>query len=175
MAPTVVGLLVVVVLPAVVVVPLPLPAGGGGVEPPGPLPLPLPPSANTGAAIRARDAERTSKRRNFFIARGVLSGAKDAPQFESTPHCSGLPRVRGISRLTGPDLSYVKKMQLLSYQTRHALTGAMGCPALQPKAVANSGMLSRTPFTRMGSGECGSVCTSIRVRAGRIFEHQFCA
>lgn len=78
MVPTVVALPVdVVVVPAVVVgvVPLPPPAGGGFV-PPGPLPLPLPPSAKTGPAIRTRAPERTSKRRDLFIGRGFLSGAK---------------------------------------------------------------------------------------------------
>ena len=43
------------------------------------------------------------------------------------------------------------------YQIRQWLTGAMGWPALQPNALANSGMLTSAPFTRTVSGEWVSV------------------
>ena len=42
------------------------------------------------------------------------------------------------------------------YQARQAFSRTIGCPALQPKAAANSGMLLTVPMTRNSPGECGS-------------------
>ena len=47
--------------------------------------------------------------------------------------------------------------------------GAMGAPALQPKAAAKPGWLTMTPSTRMWSGEWGSVSTCERTASGRVF------
>jgi hypothetical protein len=45
------------------------------------------------------------------------------------------------------------------YQTRQALTLAMGWPALQENARWNSAEFCTTPLTRNLGGECGSVWT----------------
>src|SRR5207247_4538643 len=44
-----------------------------------------------------------------------------------------------------------------SYHTRHGRLRTMGAPALQPKALPNSGMLDTTPLTRYRPGEWTSV------------------
>src|SRR6185436_13429470 len=55
------------------------------------------------------------------------------------------------------------------YQTRQTFSGGltMGWPALQAKALANSGMLITTPLMRYCAGECGSTCARMRISSGR--------
>ena len=45
------------------------------------------------------------------------------------------------------------------------------CPALQPKAWANSDMFETTLSMRKMGNECGFVVTARRATSGRMFEH----
>src|SRR5882762_433668 len=51
----------------------------------------------------------------------------------------------------------------------------IGAPALQEKALSNSGMLTTTPLTRYFAGECGFVSAHSRCCSGRVFSHAHCA
>ena len=47
----------------------------------------------------------------------------------------------------------------------------MGWPALQAKAVANSGMFAATPLMRYSGGECGSVMACTRLLSAVSYTH----
>ena len=74
---------------------------------------------------------------------------------------------RGPALLAGPFF-----IATYSYQTRQALALTIFCPALQPKACWNSGMLEITLSMRKTGMECGSVVTIRRAISGRTFAHQ---
>jgi hypothetical protein len=59
----------------------------------------------------------------------------------------------------------------IPYQTRQAFTWTIGCPARQPKAWANSGILPSTLFTRYRARECPCVMTAVRATSGRTSPH----
>ena len=54
-------------------------------------------------------------------------------------------------------LTCIRSKRASAHHTRHAFSLTIGWPALQPKALANSGMFCTTPFTRQRPGECGSM------------------
>ena len=68
--------------------------------------------------------------------------------------CRNSPKGRKIAAYRGPstprDISRAKCRAALrmTHHTRQALAWTMGCPARQPKAWANSGILPSTLFTR---------------------------
>src|SRR5579859_519538 len=65
----------------------------------------------------------------------------------------------------------------LRYHTLHTFSGGftIGWPALQEKALANSGMFTTTPLMRYFDGECGSVSARSRISSGRVLEQSHCA
>lgn len=62
-------------------------------------------------------------------------------------------------------------LRLRPYQTRQEVTGAMGWPFLQPKALAKASKFWTVPLTRQRPGECGSTSTSCRAMASERFSH----
>ena len=61
------------------------------------------------------------------------------------------------------------------YQTRQTRSRTIGCPTLQEKAAANSGMFETTPLIRYSFGECGLVIALTRFCSGRSDPHAHCA
>src|SRR5271165_5099057 len=61
---------------------------------------------------------------------------------------------------------------LHSHQTRQAFARTILCPALQPKAWANSDIFETTLSMRNTGSECGFVVTTSRATSGLTFEHQ---
>jgi len=57
------------------------------------------------------------------------------------------------------------------HHTRHELSGYIGCPFLQLKALAKASKFCTDPFTRHRSGECSSVNAHCRAIASRVFPH----
>src|SRR5580704_6149396 len=62
------------------------------------------------------------------------------------------------------------------YQTAHRSDSGltMGSPALQLKALSNSGMLLSGPRTRYLPGGCGSVETAVRAASERTMDPRHC-
>src|SRR2546426_821048 len=61
------------------------------------------------------------------------------------------------------------------YQIRQASFRTIRSPALQPKALANSGMFEIGPLTRHLAAECGSPRTWVRSPSGVDLAAQTCA
>jgi hypothetical protein len=57
------------------------------------------------------------------------------------------------------------------YQTRQELTGYIGCPLEQPKALPNSSKFCTLPLVRQRPGECGSVSADCRAEGSVWFWH----
>src|SRR5476651_105797 len=64
---------------------------------------------------------------------------------------------------------------LLTYQTLHACSRTIFCPALQENAFPNSGILLTTPLIRYSFGECGFVTALTRLLSGRSSPQAHCA
>src|SRR5271156_4181212 len=76
----------------------------------------------------------------------------------------------------GPLQLCVEDSRSRGYQTEHRSSGArtMASPALQPKALQNSGKFESGPMTRYLLTGCGFVSTNWRCASGRISSPRAC-
>src|SRR5215472_13292118 len=96
---------------------------------------------------------------------GAMATSRTRPRKVPLASAMGEPRRAEAVVLLFPCLD----IRRCAYQTLHAFALTMGCPALQLKAAANSGMLATIPLIRAKPGEWGSVTAWRRRLASRVF------
>jgi hypothetical protein len=75
-------------------------------------------------------------------------------------------------KLPHPEKDAAVLLMLSFYQTWQALALTIFWPALQPNALAKSGLFCSVPFVRYSPGEWGSVLANSRELSGVAFWHQ---